>query len=206
MDTEHNLGRQIARTSQNSSMKCVAVRSSDGAGAMIRAARYLQLPVQANRGEIMRATSLIWLSLFLAGSGCGSGQSVGSKSRPSNGPSHHAPRGPPANRADLALAEAKRALARGGSPAEVIEPTYGLTRMHVEARDGNVKLLRFLIDRGGDVNICAKFNPRFVALLLRLGADPSVKGNRGKLPIDYSKEHGLDEATRLLAERWQVKG
>jgi hypothetical protein len=76
---------------------------------------------------------------------------MGSKSQPSNGPSHHEPGGPPANPADLALAEAKRALARGGSPADVIEPTYGLTRMHVAARDGHVKLLRFLVDQGGDV-------------------------------------------------------
>ncbi len=78
-------------------------------------------PVQANRGGIMRATFLIWLQHLccpVAGARSLWGRN---RSRVSIGPSHHEPGGP-ANPADLAFAEAKRAPARG-LPADVIEPT-----------------------------------------------------------------------------------
>jgi ankyrin repeat protein len=226
---------------------------------------------------------------------------------------------------DRALAETKAALDRGGTPNEVIEPTYGLTRMHAAARAGHAKVLQFLIQHGGDVNalntggsgtggetplhwastgevvdlllaagadpaalgpagqspsasmalrnrrsalvrliehgadvkardtlfgnsvigwactglsadhgdpalnryedrmaiigylvkhgaginaqnndgetalhIAAKYDARFVAILLRLGADPSIKDKSGRLPIDWSRQQGLDEAVTIL--------
>src|SRR5262249_47509576 len=57
------------------------------------------------------------------------------------------------NPEERALAQAKAALANGGSPHDVVELTNGLTRMHVAARDGYAKVLGFLIDRGGDVSV-----------------------------------------------------
>lgn len=53
---------------------------------------------------------------------------------------------------ELALADARAEMARGGSPLDVIEPIYGLTRLHVAARRGHANLLRYLLDQGGDVN------------------------------------------------------
>jgi ankyrin repeat protein len=235
------------------------------------------------------------------------------------------PASPALDPEERALAEARAALDRGGAPNEVIEPTYGLTRMHVAARAGHAKLLQFLIRRGGDVNAvntggagaggetplhwastgevvdlllaegaapaalgpagqpplasmalrnrrsalvrliehgadvkardtlfaksmiawactglavdygysalnqyedrtaiiehlvkqgadvnardndgetalhgAAKYDARFVALLLRLGADPSIRDKSGRLPIDWSRQQGLEEAVTIL--------
>lgn len=98
---------------------------------------------------------------------------------------------------ERALAEAKSALGRGGSPHDVIEPVYGLTRMHVAARNGHVRLLRYLIDRGGDVEIpntggrgVGGETPLHwastgdvVDLLLGNGADPVALGPAGQEPL-----------------------
>jgi ankyrin repeat protein len=265
--------------------------------------------------------------LVLAAVGCGN-QQPAEKHKSVNPVSDPRPKISPGEVSEEnALTEAKSALTRGGSPHDIVEPEYGLTRIHVAARSGHVKLLKYLIDQGGNVDventggagtggetplhwastaevvdlllaegadpnrlgaagqpplasmalrnrlsaldqlikhgadvnardthpffglsvlhwactglvadygepalnrykdriaiiehlvahgakvnaqdnngetplhIAAKYNAQFVALLLRLGAKPSVKDKKGKLPIDWSKELGQDESIALL--------
>jgi len=271
----------------------------------------------------MRTTSLfISFVLTLAASGCG-GEPLTSPGLPSPNKSHLLDSDSPvADPEERVLIETKIALGHGKSPEDVIESTYGLTRMHVAARAGHEKTLHYLIEQGGNVNVpdqnggetplhwastgavvdlliakgarkdsrgasgqlplasmalrnrpsavtrmiahgadvnardtlfgnpivmwaciglvyvnlddpasnryedrmaiieqlvahgadinaqcndgetalhvASKYQAPFVALLLRLGADPAIKDRDGKLPIDWSRENGLDEATLLL--------
>jgi ankyrin repeat protein len=59
--------------------------------------------------------------------------------------------------------------------------------LDVQAVDGETALL-----------IAAKYDVRFVELLLRLGANPRIRDKRGKLPIDVSREFGQEKATAIL--------
>src|SRR5258708_3919425 len=102
----------------------------------------------------MRALAyFLWLFLTLVVSGCGSKPSMAPRPPTRKNSAHQEPVGPAADPEDLALAETKRALSRGVLPEEVIEPTYGLTRIHVAARNGHEKVLRYLIEHGGDVDV-----------------------------------------------------
>jgi ankyrin repeat protein len=98
---------------------------------------------------------------------------------------------------ERALADASAALDRGGTPHDIIEPTYGLTRMHAAARAGHAKLVRFLIERGGDVDVpntgglgAGGETPlhwaatgEVVDVLLAGGADPASLGPAGQPPL-----------------------
>lgn len=79
-----------------------------------------------------------------------------------------------------------------------------------ENRDlDRLEIIEYLAAHGADVDaqandgetalhIAAKYHPIFIKLLLRSGADPTVETDGGMLPIDWSRDNGLDEAASLL--------
>lgn len=76
-------------------------------------------------------------------------------------------------------------LLEGEHPNDVIDSVYGLTRMHVAARDGNVAYLTYLLENGGDVNVKSS----------------GGRGLSGETPLHWAKtsetvavliEHGAD--------------
>ena len=94
---------------------------------------------------------------------------------------------PPATRATMQGEEhmAFVPLLKGEHPNDVIDSVYGLTRMHVAARDGNVAYLTYLLENGGDVNVKSS----------------GGRGLSGETPMHWAKtsetvavllEHGAD--------------
>jgi ankyrin repeat protein len=94
---------------------------------------------------------------------------------------------------ERALAETKRALSQGGSPQDIVELENGLTRMHAAARAGHVKVLRYLIEQGANVDMPNPGNGEtplhwaatgeVVDLLIAKGADKQARGAAGELPL-----------------------
>ena len=56
-------------------------------------------------------------------------------------------------------------IANGASPHDIVDQHYGLTRVHLAARQGNAGDLKFLLENGGDANV----------------QDRSGKGHKGRL-------------------------
>lgn len=117
--------------------------------------------------------------------GCGGPETTMPTPPPDPDPAAHAQARPPADPEDIALSEARQALDRGASPDQVVEATYGLTRMHVAARSGHARLLRFLIERGGDIEVPNTGGPGTG------GESPLHWAATGEV-VDVLKDHGAD--------------
>jgi ankyrin repeat protein len=116
---------------------------------------------------------------------------------------------------DIALTEAKAALDRGGSPHDVIESLYGLTRVHVAARNGHCKVLGYLIQKGGDVNIKHQggrgiggetplhwaSTGEAVDLLIAHGAQLDAPGPAGQSPLASAAGRNRPSAVKAMI-RW----
>jgi len=116
------------------------------------------------------------------------------------------------NAEDRALEEVQAAIARGGSARDVVEDLYGLTRMHLAARNGHVRVLSFLIEHGGDVNIPNEggrgtggesplhwaSTAEVVDLLIANGADANSLGAAGQTPLASAAFRNRPAAVRAL--------
>jgi ankyrin repeat protein len=116
---------------------------------------------------------------------------------------------------DTALIEVKTALDRGGSPHDVVESLYGLTRVHVAARKGQRKVLDYLLQHGGDVNVehqggrgAGGETPlhwastgEVVDLLMAHGADLTSLGPAGQSPLASAAFRNRPAAVKALI-RW----
>jgi ankyrin repeat protein len=116
------------------------------------------------------------------------------------------------NAEELALREVTAALSRGGSPHDVVESVYGLTRMHVAARSGHTKVLSFLIEKGGNVNVPNEggrgaggesplhwaSTAEVVDLLIAKGADPASPGAAGQTPLASAASRNRPAAVKAL--------
>ncbi|KAJ2719300.1 hypothetical protein GGI07_005294 [Coemansia sp. Benny D115] len=86
----------------------------------------------------------------------------------------------------------------------------GYTPMHAAASWKHIELLKYLIESGGDVNICDSDgdtplhiceDKECALLLLENGADASAKNHEGLSPVHTTLENEATEVTELLCER-----
>src|SRR5690348_13375098 len=91
--------------------------------------------------------------LLLGAIGCGTGQSASEVAPMRLDKNRKGAAMPLEDPEALALAETKAAIEHGGTPHDVLDRVHGLTRMHMAARDGHAHVLKYLIERGGDVDV-----------------------------------------------------
>jgi len=90
----------------------------------------------------------------------------------------------------------------------------GFTLLHLSARFGNERMVRFLLEHGADVNSLAdrdetplimavdsgwnaKLNPKVVSVLLDHSSDPNLEDCDGNTPLSLVSQFGLDEAKEI---------
>jgi hypothetical protein len=115
-----------------------------------------------------------------------------------------------------AVEQTKQALAVGGSPHDIVDAKWGLTRMHDAARKGHARVLKFLIAHGGDVNIRIDQEPeassrptaihwastaQVVDVLIDHGVDPNDRAGTAYPPLNWLAMNGHGEAAIRLLRR-----
>lgn len=102
-------------------------------------------------------------------------------------------------------AEVARLLIRAGADVNAQDHIYGNTALH-EAPDGATA--QALIDGGADINrrnqdgqtpLMLTLDTDVTRVLLRAGADKTIRDNRGKTALDIAREFQLSEKIALLA-------
>lgn len=114
----------------------------------------------------------------------------------------------------VALAEAQAAIEAGGSPHDIVDNEYGLTRMHVAARAGHAGVLKYLIEAGGEVDVpseggagAAGESPlhwsatgEIVDLLMMHGANLDIRGATGLSPLIAAALRNRPSAVEALVK------
>jgi ssDNA-binding Zn-finger/Zn-ribbon topoisomerase 1 len=87
--------------------------------------------------------------------------------------------------------------------------TEGMTLLHYAAMMDDQRMVRFLLERGANVNALAKFqmtpllqacrnvSTSVIPILLEHGADPNAKTDSGYTALQFIRQSGLDEAKKM---------
>jgi ankyrin repeat protein len=106
-------------------------------------------------------------------------------------------------------------LIERGADVNVVDRGQKWTPLHFAARDGNDEIVQVLLNAGASVDPVNTFgntplwenimapttDVKTIATLLRHGADPSKKNNRGVAPIDLARQIGRNDLVTLLEEK-----
>jgi ankyrin repeat protein len=108
-------------------------------------------------------------------------------------------------------------LIKRGADLNAVDSGQNWTPLHFAARDGNQEIVQLLLNAGASVDPINIFgntplwenimtptrDVMTIDTLLRYGADPLKKNNRGVAPIDLARQIGRNDLVRLMEQKPQ---